>query len=227
MEFITDRTYEDVDKVNEYDKRGWENLLEEEKQEWLAGMKGAFNYTDFNRISNNIFEIEKLLIEKTTEKIPIFNTSDTTWQTSMYAGSQLVIFTNIETTSITIDYYVNGVDIVKTDIITKPKTIIDTSGYSGFVVTAITENISDTYIGLPINIVSLAVSTKANKTMVDRPTVQEIKGLIDDINLFLLQYPIENIKLSELSNDLTNFNYKKLNEIEEYLQEYYKFAISE
>ncbi|MFQ9515343.1 MAG: hypothetical protein ACLRZ9_05905 [Eubacterium sp.] len=57
MEFVTDRTYSDAEKVSEFEKRGWQNLEEEERKEWISGMKGALNYTDLNRIQENTLEI--------------------------------------------------------------------------------------------------------------------------------------------------------------------------
>lgn len=51
---VADRTDEDVELVKEYDLIGYQNLTEEQKQEWDNGMKGALNYSDLNRIENNI-----------------------------------------------------------------------------------------------------------------------------------------------------------------------------
>lgn len=70
MEFVTDRTYTDVLKVREYNERGWNELSEEERQEWLAGMKGAFNCTDMNRINEALNFIEKRCAIKDTVEIP-------------------------------------------------------------------------------------------------------------------------------------------------------------
>lgn len=60
---VADRTDEDVELVKEYDLIGYQNLTEEQKQEWDNGMKGALNYSDLNRIENNIgYLAEKTLI---------------------------------------------------------------------------------------------------------------------------------------------------------------------
>ena len=48
---ITDRTQADVTRVRELALKGWANLTEEEKAEWNAGMKGAYNATDLNRVT--------------------------------------------------------------------------------------------------------------------------------------------------------------------------------
>lgn len=63
MEIITDRTYEDVQRVIEFEKRGWANLSDEEKAEWLAGMKGALNHTDLNRMIDNSLDIYAKYLE--------------------------------------------------------------------------------------------------------------------------------------------------------------------
>lgn len=60
---VADRTDEDVELVKEYDLIGYQNLTDEQKQEWDNGMKGALNYSDLNRIENNIGYLgEKTLI---------------------------------------------------------------------------------------------------------------------------------------------------------------------
>lgn len=48
---ITDRTQSDVDRVEEL-KAKWLNgtITAAEKTEWMAGLKGAYNYTDLNRV---------------------------------------------------------------------------------------------------------------------------------------------------------------------------------
>lgn len=62
MEFITDRTYADVQRAlyfkNIEDTTGWDSLTEDEQEEWLAGLKGALNYTDLNRIEINTKAID-------------------------------------------------------------------------------------------------------------------------------------------------------------------------
>lgn len=57
-ELVYDRTQADVDRVftlkNKILTGGLTALTAEEKAEYLAGMKGAYNYTDFNRLGNAI-----------------------------------------------------------------------------------------------------------------------------------------------------------------------------
>lgn len=50
---IIDRTQADVNLVLEYDSIGYNNLTPEQKAVWSAGMKGALNASDLNRIENN------------------------------------------------------------------------------------------------------------------------------------------------------------------------------
>ena len=57
-ELVFDRTQEDVDRVKDFKRRilnnGWNSLSQAEKTEYLAGMKGAYNATDLNRIGQAI-----------------------------------------------------------------------------------------------------------------------------------------------------------------------------
>lgn len=54
MELITNRTLADVERVKELSGKGWNNLTEDERAEWLGGMKGAYNYTDLNRVESTV-----------------------------------------------------------------------------------------------------------------------------------------------------------------------------
>ena len=51
-ELITDRTQSDVTHWKELHDKGWAGMTDEEKAEWnTAAMKGAYNYTDLNRVT--------------------------------------------------------------------------------------------------------------------------------------------------------------------------------
>lgn len=50
---ITDRSILDIDKLQEYDEIGYKNLTNDQKSEWILGMKGALNASDLNRIESN------------------------------------------------------------------------------------------------------------------------------------------------------------------------------
>lgn len=58
---ITDRTILDIDKLQEYDEIGYKNLTNDQKAEWIIGMKGALNASDLNRIESNQQYILNLL----------------------------------------------------------------------------------------------------------------------------------------------------------------------
>lgn len=47
---ITDRTQSDVNRWALLHKKGWKSMTDEEKEEWLSGMKGAYNALDLNRV---------------------------------------------------------------------------------------------------------------------------------------------------------------------------------
>lgn len=79
MEFIMDRTYEDVQEIIDMAKRGWLDFSEEEKEKWLAGMKGALNYTDLNRMASNINEIKQMLDSVVSGGIETNIESKTDW----------------------------------------------------------------------------------------------------------------------------------------------------
>ena len=62
MELIIDRTQSDVNRVKELAAKGKAGTwTTEEQAEWLAGMKGAYNYTDFNRGESAVAEIASML----------------------------------------------------------------------------------------------------------------------------------------------------------------------
>ena len=57
-QWITDRTQSDVDRVKEITAKARTGTwTDAEQKEWFSGMKGALNYTDFNRIESGIQEL--------------------------------------------------------------------------------------------------------------------------------------------------------------------------
>ena len=54
LHLITDRTQFDVDRVKLLAKKGFANLTSKERFEWETGLKGAYNYTDLNRVQSAI-----------------------------------------------------------------------------------------------------------------------------------------------------------------------------
>nr|DAH46125.1 MAG TPA: hypothetical protein [Caudoviricetes sp.] len=61
-QWITDRTQSDVDHVKKITAKARTGTwTKTEQSEWLAGMKGALNYTDFNRIESGIQELASIV----------------------------------------------------------------------------------------------------------------------------------------------------------------------
>ena len=50
VNLITDRTGMDVIRWRELAQKGWHDMTDSERAEWSAGMKGAYNATDMNRV---------------------------------------------------------------------------------------------------------------------------------------------------------------------------------
>ena len=62
MELITDRTQAHVDLLNTLKAKGWDNLSDYEKNQWYGeAAKGAYNYTDLNRVESAVTEIAEAL----------------------------------------------------------------------------------------------------------------------------------------------------------------------
>ena len=57
---ITNRTQSDVTRWRTLHDRGWAGMTDDEKAEWSAGMKGAYNATDLNRVGEAILYIADL-----------------------------------------------------------------------------------------------------------------------------------------------------------------------
>lgn len=61
-QWITDRTQSDVNHVKEITAKARTGTwTKTEQSEWLAGMKGALNYMDFNRIESGIQELGSIV----------------------------------------------------------------------------------------------------------------------------------------------------------------------
>lgn len=67
--FITDRTQADVDRCKELAAKGWNNMTEAEKAEWYGtAMRGAYNYSDLNRVESAVAELSAFLEMRLTTK---------------------------------------------------------------------------------------------------------------------------------------------------------------
>ena len=54
LNLITDRTQSDVYYVARLAAKGWAGMTEDERSQWLIGLKGAYNATDLNRVGNAV-----------------------------------------------------------------------------------------------------------------------------------------------------------------------------
>lgn len=61
VEPVTDRSFEDVLRVLELSPKKYDDFTDEEKTEWNSGLKGALNYTDLNRIEQNLYLLSLVL----------------------------------------------------------------------------------------------------------------------------------------------------------------------
>lgn len=59
---ITDRTVDDVARVHELAVKGYAGMTAAELAEWLAGMKGAYNAVDLNRVGTALNYLRDRLI---------------------------------------------------------------------------------------------------------------------------------------------------------------------
>ena len=64
MKLITDRTAADVERYLTLRNKGFANLTAAEKTEWLSNMKGAYNYTDLNRVEEAVGYVADKLRER-------------------------------------------------------------------------------------------------------------------------------------------------------------------
>lgn len=61
LNLITDRTQADVDRYYYFRNKRWTDLTDVEKQEFSAGLKGTYNYTDFKRVEDAVSYLSNLL----------------------------------------------------------------------------------------------------------------------------------------------------------------------
>lgn len=71
LSLIMDRTERDVERWRLLHSKGYDALTEDEKAEWDAGMKGAYNHTDMNRVESAVVFIANRLLEAGIYVVPI------------------------------------------------------------------------------------------------------------------------------------------------------------
>lgn len=54
LNLITDRTAADVARYDYFQGKKWSDLTNDEQTEFLNGLKGCYNYTDFQRVENAV-----------------------------------------------------------------------------------------------------------------------------------------------------------------------------
>jgi hypothetical protein len=62
IEMVTDRSISDVEIAKSLIKKGLSNMTDSERQQFLNGLKGAYNYTDFNRVESAIEYLAQRLL---------------------------------------------------------------------------------------------------------------------------------------------------------------------
>ena len=140
--WITDRTQSDVDRVKEIAAKARTGTwTEAEQAEWVAGMKGALSYTDFNRIESGVLELANILGASVNVKTDwsvsgYLTTSDASrWLANIEAirsknsGSSKISQTSTSTSmdKLTFDT-MNQIESILEDIETLAKTYVTFSG---------------------------------------------------------------------------------------------------
>lgn len=77
IEPVTDRTQVDVSRAREIILLEWQNMTADQKEEYLAGLKGCMNRADFERIENDIqilIDVLELENESHVGAVPEFPT---------------------------------------------------------------------------------------------------------------------------------------------------------
>ena len=60
---ITDRTQADVDRYTELKDKSLRGMTDDEKAEWQTQLKGAYNFTDMNRVEAAVEDLANRLTE--------------------------------------------------------------------------------------------------------------------------------------------------------------------
>lgn len=68
---ITDRTQADVDRYAELKAKALRGMTAEEKAEWGTFLKGAYNYTDMNRVESAVEYVANRLTEAGYVVLPV------------------------------------------------------------------------------------------------------------------------------------------------------------
>lgn len=66
---ITDRTQEDVDLYLDLNEKGYDEMYPDERAAWDAGLKGAYDYRDMNRVREAIEYIDRLMLDAKRQSV--------------------------------------------------------------------------------------------------------------------------------------------------------------
>lgn len=97
LKMVTDRSASDVEIAKTLVKKDFKTMSESEKQIFLSGLKGAYNYVDFNRVEKAVEYLSGRLydvpadIRKYSEKLGV------AWDSSFDVGYEPEAFEKIET----------------------------------------------------------------------------------------------------------------------------------
>ena len=123
---IYDRTQEDVERVKSLKQKimldGLDSLSAEEKNEYLSGMRGAYNYTDLNRVGSAVnfikdkmvsfpSEFESYMKEKNVATSPYYKISYDPEIINVSAKTDWTVY-DIPT-MIQMDQYLNNINVLR------------------------------------------------------------------------------------------------------------------
>lgn len=66
---ITDRTIEDVYFAQDLNEKGYDEMFPEEREAWDAGLKGAYDYRDMNRVVGAIEYVDRLMVDAKRQSV--------------------------------------------------------------------------------------------------------------------------------------------------------------
>lgn len=79
IKMIIDRSQSDIDIAKSLIKKGFQNMTSDEKQSFLSGLKGAYNYSDFNRIEATVYYLANRLKDIWIESETLANELGVDW----------------------------------------------------------------------------------------------------------------------------------------------------
>ena len=79
VEMITDRSASDVLLAKNLIKKGFHNMTEAEKNSFLSGLKGAYNYSDVNRVETGIKYVVDTMLQIYEQDIQLAKELGVSW----------------------------------------------------------------------------------------------------------------------------------------------------